>query len=270
MGVDVRTDERGFRLPDLATQACRHPQDRVVVAVGDSLTFGWGVAAADTYPARLERILDGRCAAVSESCATVHNAGIGNSNTSMELARYELQVRPLHPDWVILGYFINDAEPDPAPSTNPLFWHSALLSFAAAQLDRRTGLGGWESYYLGLYTAGRPGWERCQRALREFGRLLAADHTPATLLLLPEMHRPRGDARLTAVLARVAAIARDSGFEVIDPASLFPPGSGEAFWVSAEDAHPNARAQAIFARALAESRFASPGPRRPVRLARLR
>jgi len=28
----VRTDERGFRLPYLATQACRHPQDRVVVA----------------------------------------------------------------------------------------------------------------------------------------------------------------------------------------------------------------------------------------------
>jgi hypothetical protein len=35
MGVRVRTDEHGFRLPDPATQAARRPGDRQVVALGD-------------------------------------------------------------------------------------------------------------------------------------------------------------------------------------------------------------------------------------------
>jgi hypothetical protein len=256
MGVDVRTDERGFRLPDPATEARRGPRDRTVVALGDSLTFGWGVAEAETFPAQLERSLNARCADAGGGRTTVHNAGIGNSNTAMELARYQLQLRSLRPAWLILGYFVNDAEPDPVPSANPLLWRSALLSLASAQLDRRTGLGSWEAYYRGLYQDGRPGWERCRRALRELGGLLAADGTAATIILLPELHRPHRFGSLAAAYGRVAAISRAAGFEVIDPSGDFPAGPGESFWVSAEDAHPNARAQAIFARALARSRFA--------------
>jgi len=49
-------------------------------------------------------------------------------------------------------------------------------------------------YYHGLYDEGRPGWVRAQAALREFGALLKADGTPATLLLLPELHERAGSA----------------------------------------------------------------------------
>jgi hypothetical protein len=78
--------------------------------------------------------------------------------------------------------------------------------------------------------------------------------------LLPELHWPYRFGIFAAAFARVAAISHAAGFEVIDPSGDFPPSSGESFWVSAEDAHPNARGQAIFARALARSRFAC-GPR---------
>jgi lysophospholipase L1-like esterase len=262
MGVSVRTDRYGFRLPDPQTEARRRPDDRVVAAVGDSVTFAWGVPEAETYSAQLERLLGERCRRAGGGGVTVHNAGIGNCNTSMELARYKLQVRPLHPDWVILGYSYNDAEPDPVPSTNPWVWHSSLLALASARLDRHSGrLSDYASYYLGLYHDGLPGWENCKRALREFGTLLAADHTPATIILLPELHEPYRFGSLAAAFAQVAAIAQASGFEVIDPSGDFPRGSGEAFWVTSEDAHPNARGQRIFAQALARSRFACAGKR---------
>src|SRR4051812_25496322 len=104
MGARVRTDEHGFRLPDPATLARRRPGSRRAAAVGDSLTLGWGVPEGKTYADQLERLLAARC----PRPAAVWNAGIGNCNTSMELARYRLQVRPLHPQWVILGYFVND------------------------------------------------------------------------------------------------------------------------------------------------------------------
>jgi lysophospholipase L1-like esterase len=259
MGVRVRTDEHGFRLPDEATQARRSPGDRVVIALGDSVTFGWGAGEAETYPAQLENLLAASCPSPGGRHATVHNAGIGNCNTSMELARYRLHVRPLglHPDWLILGYSYNDGEPDAVPSTNPFLWHSALLALSSARLQRRTGvLSDYKQYYQGLYEEGRPGWENTKRALRELGALLQADGVPASIILMPELHEPKNFGPFAGFFAKVAQVARESGFEVIDPSGDFPAGPGDRFWVSHEDAHPNGRGQAIYARALLRSRFA--------------
>jgi len=253
MGVRVRTDEHGFRLPDPATQAERRPDDRQIVALGDSVTFGWGAGDGETWPAQLEHLLNDRC----PRRATIHNAGIGNCNTSMEVARYRARIRPLHPDWLILGYSYNDAEPDAVPSHNPLLWHSALLSLGWARTARLSGpYRAYEPYYKALYRDGLPGWENARRAMRDLGGMLREDHIPGTLLLLPELHEPKGFGPFAGIFAEVAKVGRESGFEVIDPSGAFPPGPGDAFWVSREDAHPNGRGQTIYAEALLRSRFA--------------
>jgi lysophospholipase L1-like esterase len=257
MGARVRTDGRGLRRPDPATEAQRRPDDRTVIALGDSLTFGWGVPEGQTFADQLERILAVQCPGQGGRRATVLNAGIGNSNTSMEVARYRTLLRGLHPQWLILGYFINDAEPDPVPSHNLLIRSSALAGLFSTRLleSRELKLRDYHRYYSGLYEEGRPGWERTQAALRELGETLRADGTPGTLILLPELHEPRGFGRFAPVYAKVAALGRAAGFEVIDPSGAFPSGPGNAFWVSRDDAHPDGEAQAIFAQALARSRF---------------
>lgn len=257
MGVRVRTDDHGFRLPDPATQAQRRPGDRTVVALGDSVTFGWGAAEADTFPAQLERLLNARCPALGGRRTTIHNAGIGNCNTAMEVARYEERLRSLHPAWLILGYSYNDAEPDAVPSTSPILWHSALIALGWSRFQKLSGpYRAYEPYYKGLYRDGLPGWEKARQALRDLGVLLHEDHIPGTLLLMPELHEPKNFGPFAEIFSRVAEVGRASGFEVIDPSGAFPPGPGDAFWVSHEDAHPNARGQRIYAEALARSRFA--------------
>ena len=258
MGAKVRTEEHGFRLPDPATEARRRPGNRLVVALGDSLTFGWGVPEGLTFPDQLERLLSATCPSSGGRAVTVANAGIGNCNTSMEVQRYKLRIRPhLRPDWLILGFSFNDAEPDAVPDTNPFYWHSALLSLAAARMQKQTDpkLANYNDYYLGLFREGKPGWDRTKAALRELGALLRADGVPGTLFLMPELHDPH-DLGIAEAFSRVAAVGREAGFEVIDPAPDFPAGSGERYWVSHEDAHPNAAAQAIYARSLARSRYA--------------
>jgi lysophospholipase L1-like esterase len=258
MGAQVRTEEHGFRLPDPATQARRRAGERVAVAVGDSLTFGWGVPEGQTFPDQLERLLAEQCPRRGGRPAIVHNAGIGNCNTTMELARYKLRIRPrMRPDWVILGFSFNDAEPDAVPSENPFYWHSALLSLASARLLKTSDpkLADYKTYYVGLFKDGLPAWERAKQAIRELGASLRADGIPGTLILLPELHDPH-DPGIAEAFSRVGAIGRASGFEIIDPAPLFPSGPGERYWVSREDAHPNAAAQALYARALTASRDA--------------
>jgi lysophospholipase L1-like esterase len=257
MGARVRTDERGFRLPDPDTVAARRPGGRTVVALGDSLTFGWGVPEGQTYADQLERLLPQRCPGGSP--AIVHNAGIGNTNTSMQLARYRELIRPaVRPDWLILGLFINDAEPDVVPSESWLVWRSALAGLLSTRLQqtRESHLRDYRQYYSGLYEEGRPGWERQKEAIRELGRTLRAEGVPATAILLPELHEPRGFGGFAEVYSRIAKVARESGFEVIDPSGAFPPGPGDGFWVSRTDAHPDAAAQRIFAEALTRSRWA--------------
>jgi lysophospholipase L1-like esterase len=258
MGVKVRTDEHGFRRPSAAVEAARRPGERRVVALGDSLTLGWGVAEGETWPDRLETLLRERCPG---GPATVWNAGVGNSGTAMQRARYEHLVRPLAPEWLVLGYFVNDAEPDPEPAEHPLLWRSSLATLLATRVaqGRNDALRDYREFYAGLYDDGRPGWRTTRRALARLGRRLAEDGVAATLLLLPEMHEPRDHGPFAAAYARVASIGRAAGFEVIDTAPLFPPGSGESYWVSPTDAHPDAAAQEIFARAAAGSRHACPG-----------
>jgi lysophospholipase L1-like esterase len=255
MGVRVRTDEHGFRRPDPATEARRRPGDRPVAALGDSLTFGWGVAAGETWPAHLERLLRARCPGRP---AAILNAGIGNSNTAMQRARYERRVRPLAPDWVVVGWFVNDAEPSPVPAENPLLWRSALADLVSTRLRQgaEVRLRDHRAYYGGLHDERRPGWLAMRRALRALGASLARDGAAATLVLLPEFHLPRDFGPFAGIYARVAAEAREAGFEVIDPSPAFPPGPGDRFWVSPTDAHPNAAAQRLFAAAVAGSRFA--------------
>lgn len=262
MGARVRTDERGFRLPDPETVAARQPGGRTIVALGDSLTFGWGVPEGQTYADQLERLLRSRCP--QTPAAIVHNAGIGNTNTSMQLARYRELIRPVEkPDWLILGIFINDAEPDPVPSESWIVWRSSLAGLLSTRLlqTRQSHLRDYREYYSGLYQEGLPGWERQKQAIRELGQTLRVDGVPATAILLPELHEPHGFGGFAEVYGRIAAVARESGFEVIDPSGAFPPGPGEGFWVSPTDAHPDAAAQQIFAEALTRSRWAcGPAP----------
>jgi hypothetical protein len=176
----------------------------------------------------------------------------------MELARYELQVRQLHPQWLILGFFINDAEVDPVPARNPIIRNSALANLVAGQLRAHVGteFKNYETYYRSLYGDSNPGWVRMRAALATLGQDLKRDGVRATILLLPEMHEPKDYGAFKDLYEQVAVLARENGFEVIDASEEFPPGPGNRFWVSPSDAHPNAEAHAIFAMALARSRFA--------------
>lgn len=256
MGTRVRTDERGFRKNAPEVEAARKPGDRLVMAVGDSLTFGWGAGEADTWPNQLEELLRQRGAP-----SRVMNFGIGNSNTSMQLARYRALARDPKPAWVILGFFINDAEPDPKPSENALVWRSAFAGLLSTRLRQSSEvkLRDYKSYYRSLYGDDQPGWIRMKESLAELGSLLRQDGVPYTLLLCPELHEPHNFGSFADIYAKVAEAGRASGWEVIDPSAQFPETAGSEYWVTLGDAHPNRKAQRIYAEALLGSKYALPG-----------
>lgn len=258
MGVRVRTDARGFRRADPALESLRTGHERLVAVVGDSCAFGWGVPEGRTVSEDLERLLD---AAPTDGPHrfTVLNAGVGNSNTSMEYARYVADVRPLHPAWVILAYFINDAEPDPRTAEPFLLEHSVLLAVLSTRIIFPTSslARDYNAYYESLYAPDSDGYRHFEASLRAMGSALREDGVLATLLLMPEMHEPHGFGSFADIYRRVAALGVASGFEVVDPSDRFPPGAGRSFWVTPGDSHPDAAAHQRFAEALAASASAT-------------
>lgn len=93
---EVQISGLGFRGPE--------PVSPRIACLGDSTTFGWGVAYEQAWPAVLGDALG----------VEVLNAGVPGYSTHQGLASLD-RVLALKPDVVVLAYMIRDADPAPMP-----------------------------------------------------------------------------------------------------------------------------------------------------------
>ncbi len=76
-----------------------------IVIVGDSFTFGEGVLLEDSYPKILEKKLK-----EENEKFEVYNLGLGGMNTYYESAVINYSLQELDPDYIIVGFFLNDLD----------------------------------------------------------------------------------------------------------------------------------------------------------------
>ncbi|MBX7166103.1 MAG: SGNH/GDSL hydrolase family protein [Pirellulales bacterium] len=259
MGVDVEINSQGLRGPELSV--AKPPGVYRILALGDSITFGWGAAFDASYPAVLQGILNRSAAtAPADPAATVRryeviNSGVGNYNTVQEVAYFRERGLALQPDLVMLGFFLNDAEPQSHPARHFLARNSYLYVFAASgydSLSRGWGLhSDWRDYYAGLYRDSAPGWQACRGAIAELIDLCHEHQLPLVVLLIPELHQLGNDYPFRYVHQKVAALAQGPQVSVLDLTSAFDGQNPPTLWVSPGDAHPNAQGHQILAEAIA-------------------
>ncbi|HIK60795.1 MAG TPA: SGNH/GDSL hydrolase family protein [Planctomycetes bacterium] len=103
-GTWYHINSLGLRCPAIEADA---PADRYrIVALGDSCTFGKGVAEADTWPRQLETLLGEALSPVRS--VSVANLGVnGYSGTTYERILREVGLG-LEPDLVVVGFNLND------------------------------------------------------------------------------------------------------------------------------------------------------------------
>lgn len=99
--IRVRTSALGFRIDEGSKRSIQSLP--LVLAVGDSFTFGWGVEYEQAWPAQLESMLnEGR---VSGSGSLVMNAGVsGYSPRQIHRLTLDL-IQELNPEVVIVGVY---------------------------------------------------------------------------------------------------------------------------------------------------------------------
>jgi len=108
--IEYRLDADGFRIgaPVPADAACR------VLAIGDSHTFGYGVAADDAWPPRLAAVLR-----TSAAPATVVNAGLAGGGIADEAAWLADALPAAQPQVVVITLSPWSARLDPDPPPAP-------------------------------------------------------------------------------------------------------------------------------------------------------
>lgn len=252
MGVPFAINSAGLRDREFSRE--KPPGTYRIVWLGDSTTVGWGVRLEDTAPKILETELNSAGGRKFE----VLNAGVGNYDTVQEVEKYLTLDRSFRPDLVILEYFINDAEPVPQLPESGLLGHSYLAAFALARFDsalRMAGIRpGWRDYYASLYRDGSPGLEAARHALRQLAGITSADGTDLLVAILPELHQVNDAYPFEKEQRKIEDHLNGQGTRWLDLIGCLRGHGPEAtLWVTPGDSHPNAKANGLIARCIAES-----------------
>jgi lysophospholipase L1-like esterase len=146
LGKQVRINALGMRGPELRLP--KPPGRRRLVAFGDSITFGYGLGEADTYPARLGALLEDRGVDVA-------NAGVTGYTSHQVLLRLRRLLPDLGIDIASFCVGWNDGTLRPVPDA---VYAARLRSTRAVE----GALGDWRLYRLlaGFYVRGRLRAER--------------------------------------------------------------------------------------------------------------
>jgi GDSL-like Lipase/Acylhydrolase family len=276
-GIPVRVNRFGLRGPEVAERPA--PGVHRVLALGDSATFGEGLAEDDSFPAQLARELSARSGEPYE----VLNSGVQGYNTENELAFFRTRGLALEPETVVVGFNLNDFDYAPAmgplgiltrdPSERVSTWSPAHISefyfvlrwlvitrgrfLGAASHPRQPGepfvdLDRYVSALRKQYYA-KPNDERWQTmvdSLHGLGAVAREHHLRLVIAIIPDGDQFGDPPPALVPQQKVLAICRDAGLDCIDLYPAFAAAGGSDLFLNIM--HPNAAGQKIIARVLAD------------------
>jgi lysophospholipase L1-like esterase len=251
MGVDVAINQDGLR--EREVNKAKGPGVFRIAMVGDSITFGWGVAQDQTLSRQLELLLNRQRPLGDGVRFEVVNFGVGNYSIADVAAMLEAKALAYSPDLVVYGAFINDAEVPESHASSLLLRHSLFATWVWGRLDALWRSAGWRQdyreYYAGLYAEGSDGRLLVRSNLSAMAELCSAKNIPLVVAFLPELHVESQKA-FDLITDYYATETTAAGAQFVDLYKLLPAQEPDRFWVSHDDAHPNAEAFGLYASGL--------------------
>lgn len=170
------------------------------------------------------------------------------------MAAFRTEFRKYSPDFILLGFYVNDPEPTQKYPENFLSRHSMAYAFllsACRKIRANVSPGmGYLEYYSSLYEG--ENWTRYEDAVREMPQVF--DLTKSAIVLLPELHAT-DPYPFDKQYSKAAQSFRDVGYSVFDATSSIVGESPESLWVAPDDVHPNARGHELIAKYILNSVF---------------
>ncbi len=253
-GVRVKTNSLGMRDDEPLPRST--PKLFRILALGDSVTFGFRVPVESGFCAVLEQ----RLANVASDSRRfdVLNTGVSGYSSRDEVAALEGKWLALEPDLILLCYSLNDPEIEPSQPLHRYFakthwWqHSSTLNFVANRWKgRKMRTLGDGDYWRYLHAPSEPSWKSVQTAFEQIAARARERKIPVALAIFPMF----GPAEWKAYAyreqhAQVAAEGARNGFLVLDLLARFEQEDPASLLISPDDMHPNAAGHAIAAEEL--------------------
>lgn len=253
--ADAETNALGFR--DRERDLRKAPGGVRIVVLGDSVTYGHGIALEDRFTHQLEQLLGQNGARVE-----VVNLGMPQYSTVQEVATFEAIGIDLAPDLVIVAYVLND--PNPEGMINDYFFRERAPSRALAWLERRTrwwrravrvlpGCRGHD-YYSRIH-CNADHWAASEAAFDRLAQLTRASGCPVLLVVFPlldaDPQASFASYRWLDAHRQVIEAAQRRGFATLDLLPALAPYRPAELQVHPDDVlHPNARGHRITAAAI--------------------
>jgi hypothetical protein len=251
MGVDVKINSLGFRDEELTNP--KPLNEKRILVLGQSITFGWGVPKDSIFLERVEHALNNK----NEVHYSFINSGIGNYNTELENILFRKNLPIVKPDMVILHCFLRDAELIPSQSQNLLIANSYLVAYIYIKIKQAFFFNGQKyksigEYYLNMYQQGSEGWIREQTALLAIKKKCEDNNIPFKILIQPDLNEIGVNSPQEKCYKLIREFLQSNNFTFIDMSPIFREKVKDlhTIWVSKEDSHPNSVGHKIIAEEL--------------------
>lgn len=253
-GVLVKTNNFGMR--DDEPSPVQDGSVRRIAVLGDSFTFGFGVAGEHTYANVLERLLNQNA---TNEHFEVLNFGVGGYATRDEALVFEHKALAWQPELAIIGYVFNDPQIDPVQPLHayfqePTWWQYSNVLRLVASAKRfwdiqRYGAG---DYFRYLHAKDLKYWQSVVAAFTRISEVAETNNIPVLLVIFPRTSQIGPDYSYQDIHQQIAQTAKGRNIQVLDLLDSFMPHTRQALMVKPDDAHPSELGHEIAAGAIYE------------------
>jgi hypothetical protein len=228
-----------------------------IIALGDSLTFGQGVAETDTYPMVLQKMLR------EKYRVEVLNFGVCGNQISDIQKLFERFGRELKPDLVIYGFCLNDFLPSGVGQYQADQWSIPLPEGLKSWFINRISMCNYfarkydeflrknhmrRDFFDDIIISLEQNSEMHREFLRNAQQMnVLSREVCGTDVVSAVLDQYPGDLRGGLVGDQAAAVMTKAGMHVIDHRPYFKGREQEQYYVSKWEGHPNEKCHRIFA-----------------------
>ena len=255
MGTVIALNELGHRynvenLKNLKKNDWEHAADYRIYIIGSSITLGWGVDSENTFANRLYTKLLNTLPLSFKKNIKVINGGVGNTNTKHHAALFKKKFHETRPDFLILQYFINDAEVINKKTNSIIIRYSNFAALLYQLIKSHSFKGTLVDYYNDLYKENSRGWVEAKESVKLIKNICEENNIKLAILFIPDFHNLSENNKLNKIYEKINDEFSMMGLDVIntfDALSKKFKSNSQKSWVSKDDPHPNSFAHEIIA-----------------------
>ncbi len=242
MGSSVYLDYNGFRVDKNSKFKSKNKN---IIMLGDSMTFGWG--ANNSFSSLLDKKIEN---------FNVFNAGIGNTNTIMQINNFfENFSDKFKYDIIILNFFINDLENVIIKSPNLFQKYSYLYTFLNNRINtiliKFKIKKNWKNYYSDNYLNEEIKKETLL-LIDKLNRYCLKNDIKFVIHNIPEL-RDLNNYKFYKETQIIKDFASLKDILYLDSLSELKKHDSKSLWVTVLDPHANDKAHSIIAKYLFEN-----------------